>query len=93
MDKEELEKKIKAALPDKWEFSRMYETTNDRYDWSFMVTCPISDRMGDPEKYRAKVDKICIATGSIHDGGGWAIGGNLYDNFFYHVKQTKNEKE
>lgn len=80
MNNEELEQKIKAALPENWEFDRVF----DNYDATcFRVKCPIEDRMGDVRLYHKKVDQICQATNSIHDGGGWAIGGSKYDNFFY----------
>lgn len=80
---EELEQKIKAALPENWEFDRISDACDAKYAPGFRVKCPVEDRMGDAESYHAKVDQICRATNSICDGGGWAIGGSKYDIFFY----------
>lgn len=80
---EELEQKIKAALPENWEFDCIYDNCNAKYAACFRVKCPIEDRMGDSKLYHEKVDQICQAVNAIHDGGGWAIGASKYDNFFY----------
>lgn len=83
INKEELEQKIKSALPENWEFDKIFNDCDTKYAASFRVKCPIEDRMGNTKLYHEKVDQICQATNSIHDGGGWAIGGSKYDNFFY----------
>ena len=83
MNKEELEQKIKSSLPENWEFDRIFDDCDEKYAASFRVKCPIEDRMGDSKLYHEKIDQICQAVNAIHDGGGWAIGGSKYDNFFY----------
>ncbi len=83
MNKKELERKIKAVLPKNWKLENISESTSEKWAGSFRVTCPIEDRMGDMGLYRQNIDRICNAVNSFHDGGGWAVGGNTYDNFFY----------
>ena len=87
MTNEELEQKIKAALPENWKFDRLFTPGGDKWACGFRVKCPINDRMGDNKAFRAKIDTICQATNAVYDGGGWAVGGDVYDNFFYVKKE------
>lgn len=92
MDKLELSTRIKKVLPKNWVLTRITEPRNtDKWDWDFTIKCPISDRMGNPDEYRNKIDKICKAANALHDGGGWSVGGDVYDNFFYVYKTEKQE--
>ena len=93
MNNKELEQKIKAVLPENWEFDRIFDACSAKYAAGFLVKCPIEDRMGDVKLYHEKIDQICQATDSIHNGGGWAIGGSKYDNYFYVKKDWQKSPE
>ena len=68
INNEELKQKIKLALPENWEFDCIFDDCDSKYAVSFRVKCPIEDRMGDTKLYHKKVNQICQATNSIHDG-------------------------
>lgn len=96
ISKQELEQKIKASLPQNWEFSHLKEYDNDdKWLYLFVVQCPIEEvpvLFENHDDFLDKINQIKKDTNSSYDGGGWSVGKTKYDNYFYILK-NKNKGE